>query len=104
MMSEEASHAGTPSDSAQQPNVRFVQHVNLANLNDKKKGFVASVGHSEALNVVHGESLLRMFADMFPPADLFQRHFVNSRLSTRSCATFLMYTYQLCSNTHQAAS
>ena len=72
-MSELASHGATPSDSPQQPEVRFMPHVKAADLNDKQKGFVTSVRHLEATNMVHGDSLLRMFADIFPSADLFSK-------------------------------
>ena len=38
-----------------------------------KEGFVASIRHVEAANVIHGDSLRRMFVYMFSPADLFSK-------------------------------
>ena len=61
------------SDSAQQTEPRFKPHVNVADLNEKQKGFLTSIRHLEAANVIHGDSLLRMFSYMFPPAGLFSK-------------------------------
>ena len=52
---------------------RFMHQVPLADLNDKQKGFVSSVRHLEATEAAQGDGLLRIFADMFPPADLFSK-------------------------------
>ena len=48
-----------------------MHNIHVNDLNDKQRGVVTSIRHLDSTNAFHGESLLRTFADMFPPADLF---------------------------------
>lgn len=50
-----------------------MQHVRIADLKGKRRGFLTSVRHSESTDAAQRDALLRIFADMFPPADFISK-------------------------------
>lgn len=68
-----------------------MQHLDVADLSDKQRGFVVSIRHIEATNTLHGDALLRSFADMVPPAQLFCKELCKLPVIFTELRNFLDY-------------